>query len=67
MREKKFNDYRHMKLIIRLPVGNNTDVIDDRDMQVAKELLLKEWLQLRDEVDHFFSVIQVEKKPLRLP
>ena len=67
MREKKFNDYRHLKLTIRLPVGNNTDMIDERDMQVGKELVFKEWLQLREEVDGFFKLIQIEKKPLRLP
>jgi len=67
MREKKFNDYRHIKLTIRLPVGNNTDIIDDRDMQVAKELLLKEWIQLREEVDSFFQFVRIQKAINELP
>ena len=64
MREKVFKDYRHINVRIRLPVGNNTDLIDERDMQVAKELLLKEWIQLRQDVDHWFGLVAVERKPL---
>lgn len=67
MREKKFNYYQHIKLTIRLPVGNNTDVIDERDMEVAKELLLKEWIQLREEVDAFFQVVRIQKVINELP
>ncbi len=67
MREKRFNGYRHFKLTIRLLVENRTDVQDARDMQVAKELLLKEWLQLRDEVDAFFQFVRIQKAINELP
>ena len=67
MREKVFKDYRHLQLRVRLPVANNTDCITADDMQVAKELLLKEWIQLRQDVDHWFGLVAVEKKPRLLP
>lgn len=62
MREKVFKDFRHIKVIIRLPTGNNTDLITEDDMQVAKELLIKEWIQQRQEVDRWFNLVAVEPK-----
>jgi len=64
MREKKFNDYKHILVKIRLPVANNTDMITEDDMKVAKELLLKEWIQQREDIDHWFGLVAVEKKPV---
>jgi len=64
MREKVFKDYRHIKVIIRLPTANNTDMVTERDMKVAKELLLKEWIQQREDIDHWFGLVAVERKPL---
>ena len=66
-RIKRFNDYRHIKVEITLPVGNSTDMIDERDMQVAKELLLKEWIQQREDIDRWFNLVAVEPKQPRLP
>lgn len=67
MREKVFRDYRHIKVIIRLPIANNTDMIDERDMQVAKELLIKEWIQQREAIDRWFNLVAVEPKRPQLP
>jgi len=64
MREKVFKDFRHIKVIIRLPVANNTDMITEDDMKVAKELLIKEWIQQRSDVDKWFGLVAVERKPL---
>lgn len=61
-RIKRFNDYQHIKVEIKLPVGNSTDLVDERDMQVAKELLIKEWIQQRQEVDRWFNLVAVEPK-----
>ena len=67
-RIKRFNDYRHIKVEIKLPVGNSTDLITEDDMKVAKELLLKEWIQQREEIDSWFGLIAVEpKRPKLLP
>jgi len=63
-RIKRFNDYRHIKVEIKLPVGNSTDLITEDDMKVAKELLLKEWIQQREDIDHWFGLVAVEKKPV---
>jgi len=66
-RIKRFNDYRHIKIEIKLPVGNSTDLITEDDMKVAKELLIKEWIQQREEIDKWFGLIVVEPKRPKLP
>jgi hypothetical protein len=63
---KRFNDYRHIKVEIKLPVGNSTDLITEDDMKVAKELLLKEWIQQREDIDRWFNLVAVEPKHPRL-
>lgn len=47
----------------RRPVGNSTDLIDENDMKVAKEMLIKERIQQRQEIDHWFGLLVVESKP----
>jgi hypothetical protein len=67
---KRFTDFTHIKVEIKTPMKNNTDVMDERDLQVAKELVMKEWVQVKQQVDAWFQIVEIKAVPrssVRLP
>lgn len=60
---KRFTDFTHIKVEIKTPMRNNTDVMDERDLQVAKELVMKEWIQTKQQVDAWFSIVEIQSVP----
>lgn len=60
---KRFTDFKHIKVEIKTPMRNNTDVMDERDLEVAKELVMKEWLQVKQQVDRWFMIVEIKSIP----
>lgn len=60
---KRFNDFQHIKVEIKCPVRNNTDVMSERDMEVAKELVRKEWIQQKQIIDRWFMIVEIQAVP----
>lgn len=65
----KTNEYfrnQHIKIEIRLPMRKHLDMNDEYDLQQAKEIVIREWLQTRNEVEKFLGITEEPKKVQQL-
>jgi len=65
MKKNKIITTRHIKVEIREPTGKELDLQDEFDLQQAKKDIFREWLMIESEVKAFFTIININEKPLK--